>query len=369
MEEVARVVLALEQPEIAEEVLHFLDRSGVARVVGTASDERQVVEAIRQLQPDAVVAAPSLAPSRVDLNGGALLTLDTAQSVATLRRAIRAGALGFYLWPAEREALAEATARLRPVPEQGLQGSAPVFAVYGARGGAGATFVATHLAAAFARRGRRCVLVDLDAVFADASAAVGVPDDEAVRTVGDLVPLGDEVSGRHLEEVVWRHPEGFGVLLAPGDELGPIEVRGRHYRAAVAAVRRTCDVVVLHVPRGLDEIARTGLELADRIVIVLGLDVVAFRDAKRAIALAGLEGRSVFVVNRARRSEITAGDVERVFGARALAVIPSDRGVPSAMDRGRLVSNRGRVGRSLDRLARRLMEETASAGRSGPEGS
>jgi pilus assembly protein CpaE len=357
MEEVARVVLALEPPEIAEEVLHFLDRSGVARVVGTASDERQLLDAIRQLEPDAVVAAPSLAPSRTELSGSALLALDTTQSVSALRRAIRSGASGFYLWPAERDALAEAAARVRPPLEQGAEGRAKVLAVCGARGGAGATFVATHLAAAFARRGRRCVLVDLDVVFADASAAIGVPTEEPPRTVSDLLPLGDEVSPRHVEEVLWRHPGGFGVLLAPGDELGAIEVRGRHYRAAVVAAGRMCDVVVLHLPRGLDEVARTGLEVADRVLVVLGLDVLSFRDARRVIASAGLEGRCAFVVNRARRSEVTPGDVERVFGAAALAVIPADRGVPDAQDRGRLLPMRGRVGRSMDRLARRLMED------------
>jgi len=63
MEEVARFVLALEQPEVAEEVMHFLDRTGHARVVGSASDERQLLEAIRQLEPDAVVAAPTFIPS------------------------------------------------------------------------------------------------------------------------------------------------------------------------------------------------------------------------------------------------------------------------------------------------------------------
>ncbi len=357
MEEVARVVLALEPPEVAEEVLHFLDRSGVARVVGTASDERQLADAIRQLEPDAVVAAPSLAPSRSELNGSALLALDTTQSVSTLRRAIRSGAIGFYLWPAEREALAEAAARIRPPLEHGIEGRARVFAVYGPRGGAGTTFVATHLAAALARQNRRCVLVDLDVVFADASAAVGVPTDDPPRTMSDLLPLGEEVSPRHVEEVLWRHPGGFGVLLAPGDELGAVEARGRHYRAAVAAARRVCDVVVLHVPRGLDEVARTGLELADRVLLVLGLDVLSFRDAKLAIASAGLADRCAFVVNRARRSEITPGDVERVFGTAAFAVIPVDRGAAAAQDRGRLLPMRGRVGRSIDRLARRLMED------------
>jgi len=35
MDEVARVVLALEEHDVAEEVMHFLDRSGKARVVAT----------------------------------------------------------------------------------------------------------------------------------------------------------------------------------------------------------------------------------------------------------------------------------------------------------------------------------------------
>jgi pilus assembly protein CpaE len=305
------------------------------------------------------VAAPSLAPGRAELNGSALLALDTTQSVATLRRAIRAGASGFFLWPAEREELAVAAGRARPLIDAGIEGRAPVVAVYGPRGGAGATFVATHLAAALAKAERRCVLVDLDVVFADATAAVGVPSDDGVRTMADLVPLGDEISPVHVSEVTWRHPDGFGVLLAPGDELAAVVVREHHYRAAVEAVRRTCDVVVLHVPRGLDAISRTGLEIADRVIVVLGLDVLSFRDAKRAIAAAGIEERCGFVVNRASRSEVAPSDVERVFGRAPLAVIPTDRGVRMAQDRGRLVPLRGRVGRQLQRLATRVVEEDA----------
>ncbi len=355
-EETARVVLALDVPEVAEEVMHFLDRSGRANVVGTASDERQLSEAIRQLEPDAVVAAPSMVPAADQLNGSALLALDTTQSVGTLRRAIRAGASGFYLWPAEREELAVAAARTRPSLRYENVGRAPVIAVCGARGGTGATFVATHVAAAIAKRGRRCILVDLDVVFGDASAAVGVPADDDVRTISDLFPLGDEITPMHVAEVAWRHPDGFGVLLAPGDELTAGSVRPEHYRRAIDAARRSFDVVVLHVPRGLDPIARAGLDVADRVVIVLGLDVLSFRDAKRTIGVARLEDRVAFVVNRAARSEIAPKDVERVFGTPALAVIPSARGISAAQDRGRLIAPRGRVGRAMDRLARRLVE-------------
>ena len=356
MEEVTRIVLALEPPDVAEEVMHFLDRSGLARVVGTAVDTAQLAEAIRQLEPDAVVAAPSLVPSKGSLNGSTLLAVDTSQSVGSLRRALRAGANGFYLWPAEREELAAAAARARPADDVAVGDPAQVVAVYGPRGGAGTTFVATHLAAALAKRQRRCVLIDLDVVFADASAAIGVPVDEDARTIAELAPLASELAPRHVLEVMWRHPAGFDALLAPGEEHVATRVGADTYRPAIAAARRTCDVVVLHVPRALDDVTRAGLEIADRVLVVLGLDVLSFRDAKRAIEIAGLDGRCEFVVNRPGRSEVTPKDVERVFGRPALAVIPSDRSIPSAQDRGRLVAMRGRVGRAVDRLAARIVE-------------
>jgi pilus assembly protein CpaE len=217
--------------------------------------------------------------------------------------------------------------------------------------------VATHLAAAFAKRGRRCVLVDLDRQFADVSAAIGVPLEEGVRTIVDLVPLGDEVGRQHVEEVLWEHPAGFSALLAPA-ELVPNRRDGQTYRAAIGGIRRACDVVLLDVPRALDEISMAGLESADRVLVVLGLDVLSFRDAKRAIEAAGLEDRVDFVVNRAGRSEIAPRDVERVFGRPVLAVIPADRAVPSARDHGRLVPMRGRDGRALERLARRLEDDS-----------
>jgi len=59
MEQVARVVLGLEASEVAEEVMHFLDRGGSARVVATAQDDRQLEAAVRQMEPDVVVAQPA----------------------------------------------------------------------------------------------------------------------------------------------------------------------------------------------------------------------------------------------------------------------------------------------------------------------
>src|SRR5437867_884141 len=173
MDDVARVVLALEAQEVAEEVLHFLDRSGRARVVATAADDRQLREAVRQLEPDAVVAEPTLATASV--GSARLLALAMRESVAALRTAIAAGADGFYVWPQERDGLLEhvtSIAAARRVPER----RATVVAVHAARGGAGCTFVATHLARAFAKRGSACLLVECDPTYGDLTQALGFSD-------------------------------------------------------------------------------------------------------------------------------------------------------------------------------------------------
>jgi pilus assembly protein CpaE len=339
--------------------MHFLDRTGATRVVGTATDDRQLIEAVRQLEPDAIVAHPSLIEP-ASLRGPAVLALDTRESVSSLRAAIRVGARGFFLWPGERDALAGAAAATVAAPHVGEK-RAVVVAVHGARGGVGSTFVATHLAQAFARRDLDCVLLDADPTYGDVSAAIGVPDD--VHTITDLLPLAHELTTAHLDDALWTHPAGFRALAAPAAERAAVVTRA-DLASIVRVAAASCRAVVVSLPRELGELTAAGLEAADRVLEVLSLDVLSFRAATRAMEVItprGLAGRVGFVVNRATRSEITPGDVERVFGAEPLAVVPADRAVPRAQDRGRLVPPKGRVGRAFARLAERTLEDGEAA--------
>lgn len=352
MDQVARVVLALEASEVAEEVMHFLDRSGRARVVATAGDDRQLAEAVRQLEPDAVVAEPGM------LGGakasGVVLALDVRESVSSLRTAIRAGAAGYFLWPKERDDLLGSVATaVRRAQRTARRGT--VLAIHGGRGGAGVTFVSTHLAAAFARRGS-AVLIDADPVFGDVAQALDAPvgdDAEPIHTFADAAALEDDLGPEQLKSALWRHEGGADVLLPPPPEeaarLGPDELR-----LVTDAAAGVADVVIVHLPRALGAMTLAAAETADRLLEVLTLDVTSFRAASRALEACSplhLEGRVGFVVNKAARSEVTPGDVQRVFGEPALAVIPLDRAVRSAQERNRLVPAKGRMARRFDRLA------------------
>jgi pilus assembly protein CpaE len=354
VDQVARVVLALEAPEVAEEVMHFLDRSGRARVVATAGDDRQLGEAVRQLEPDVVVAAPALLDGRPAAD--VVLALDTRESVSSLRAAIRAGAAGYFLWPKERdELLGAAAAALREARRPA--GRATVVAVHGGRGGCGTTFVAVHLAAALARRGE-AILLDVDPVFADVAHALGAVDaDDAAHTIADVVAIGDELGPDQLGAALWMHASGIRTLLPPPPEEA-VRLRADQLEPVLEAAAGAADAVVLHLPRGVDGLTAACARRADRVLEVLTLDVMSFRAGSRtveAFAPLHLEDRLGFVVNRAARSEIAPEDVARVFGRPAAAVVPVDRAARAAFERGRAVGARTRSARRFDRLAASLV--------------
>jgi pilus assembly protein CpaE len=349
-----RVVLGIDRPDVAEEILHHLDRGGAARVVATGEDDRQVAAAAQQLEPDVVVVGPSLAAAVATL-GVPTLAVDTRETTAGLRAAIDAGASGFFVWPGEREALARAVARTHRVgtAQPGSRGA--VVAVHAARGGAGATFVATHLAAAAARRGASVVLIDAEPVFGDVGAALGVPDAE-VRTFADLLPLGDELTQGHLDEVLWTHPEGFRVLVAPPPEAAA-RLSGHDVHRAAEVAAGASELVIVHTGRCLDDRVRDAIDVAHHVLEVLVPDVASLRSATRLFEAWGspdLDGRLAFVVNRAARGEIVPSDVGRVFGTDPIAVFPVDRAIARAQDHGTLMPARGRIGRGFDRLAERV---------------
>jgi pilus assembly protein CpaE len=352
VEDVAKVVLAIEEHEVAEEVMHFLDRTGRVRVVGTAADDRQLAEAVRQLEPDGVVASPPLLRGPAAIRAGALLAVDTRESIGGLRTAVGAGARGFFVWPTERDELASASARLRAVVVDRTT-SGRVIAVHAARGGAGVTFVASHVAAALARRGRDTVLVDLDPPFGGVASAIGAPMTE-VPAMPDLASVARDVAPTELVRGLWRHGSGLAVVPATREGAPHVVPDADDVVAAIDGLSAATDAVVADVGRGLGRAQDAVLQAANVVLMVLTLDVASFRATKQAIDAVGVEDTCVFVVNRARRADVSPADVERVFGRRPAVVIPFDHAIPVAQDRGRVLARRGRAGRAIERLTNQV---------------
>lgn len=352
------VVLGIEDVSLQEEVLHFLDRLPYVRVLGTSDDGRSVSLQVHEHRPDAAVLTPHILATSPSLDGAAILVVSQQESVAALRASLRAGARGFYRWPEEREELArDAERAVRPTAATPTQ-PGRVVAVYGGRGGAGVTFLATNLAAAMADRGVQVALVDLDPVFGEVGFTLGILDEET-PTIADLAAVAEELTDDHLDRVLHPHPRGFRVLLAPHRPMLD-GLKGAAVGAIVRGVRAGFDGAVLHLPRALDPPVLAALEESDEILLVTTLDVLGLRDTCKALAILsqlGLQPRCRLVLNQVTRGEVVPGDAERALGLPAAAVIRVDRSVRRAQNRGELVASRsGRAARGLAALARTLLQ-------------
>jgi Flp pilus assembly CpaE family ATPase len=196
-------------------------------------------------------------------------------------------------------------------------------------------------------------------VSGDVAAALGLPEDTTgVNTIADVARALDGLDPDRLPEVLWTHPAGFHVLPAPAPSSVP-DVDEGAVRRVVEAVAAGVDVVVVHVGHGSGRIARWCLGHADRVLEVLTLDVLAFRATSRALALladVNVSDKLALVVNRARRGQLTAGDVRRVFERSPIGVIPFDASVERRQENGALVGSRTRIGRVVARIADRTVE-------------
>jgi Flp pilus assembly CpaE family ATPase len=368
-----RVVLGIHDLALHQEVLDFLERDPRIDVAAAVADGAGFIRSVADLPADIGVSCPVITREVRILGVGPehprTVVVAEEMTVPVLRDAIELGADGVYSWPEERDDLADALARPLSTGSQELVGRGRVFAVFGARGGAGATFVSTHLAAEFARAGLRTVLVDLDQAFSDLTPALGLASGDHPHTILDLLPVVDEISPEHLQDVVYRHPAGFSVLLSGhegsipnGDEMG-----GRLFSAAVALLAVTHQAVVLHLPRAFDEVARTGIALADEVVLVCTLELLSLHGARRAVAALGLDVRAGgfrVVINRAHRSALSPADVERIVGVRPSIAIHTDRAVRRAQQQGKLLGARSRARRDIRRLATVLRSEAEHPARS-----
>jgi Flp pilus assembly CpaE family ATPase len=353
-----RVVIGIRDLGFHQEVFDFLERDPRLEVVGAATDAQAMLRWLGDGEPEAAVVCPGLVTEVMHpvarRHLPPLVVVTEEITVPVLRDAIDASARAVFAWPTEREELAHTLARIEGGERRDAAPRGAIIAVFGARGGAGTTFVASHLAASFADTRLTTVLVDLDVDFAGLTVALGIEPDAASRTVADLVPVAEELGPDHVDDALYRHPRGFDALLAPQEEA-PDPIPTGLYRGAIALLATAYQMVVLHAPRVLDEVVRAGVGMADRVLLVTTQDLFSVYGARRAMVTLGLSQtphRCRVVINRLSRAEVTTADIARILGVRPAASVRPDSAVQRAQDRGQLLPPRARrAGRDLRALA------------------
>ncbi|MGP4045064.1 AAA family ATPase [Streptomyces sp. 2A115] len=283
--------------------------------------------------------------------GVVLITADTSTNVLTA--AMDSGARGIVGLPLGYDALAERVQAAAAwsmgmrrhlgsssTPELYAGPGGTVVTVTGAKGGVGATVAAVQLALAAQASGHSVALLDLDLQSGDVASYLDV---QFRRSIADLAGISD-INPRVLQDAVYTHDTGLGLLLAPAEGERGEEITDRVARQVLGALRSRYDVVVVDCGAQLNAANAAAVELADQALLLVTPDVVAVRAAKRMVRMWDrLQIRkaeeTLTVVNRfSRGTEIQPSLVERVTGTKvARSTVPAAfKELQSVVDAGRM---------------------------------
>ena len=249
------------------------------------------------------------------------------------------------------------TDRLADAAEGGRPPGALV-AVVGGRGGAGATTLACALAVTAARSGRSVLLVDGDPLGGGIDLVFGGEQDAGVRWA-DLTGTRGRVPAAVLAEALPRM-SGLSVLSWDRGDARAVPVPA--VESVLSAGRRSHDLVVVDLPRSVDDATRAVLAAATTVVLVVPQEVRAAAAASRVAAAVGVLCRDLRVVARGPSpSGLTGEQVARALGLPLVGDLRPEPGLELALERGEPPARRSRS--PLAAVCARLLDELLPLGR------
>ncbi|AEN10874.1 MULTISPECIES: septum site-determining protein Ssd [unclassified Streptomyces] len=177
---------------------------------------------------------------------------------------------------------------------EGVGRPALTVGVMGGRGGSGASTLACALAVTAARSGRRTMLIDGDPLGGGIDVLLGGEESEGMRWP-DFARSKGRVGGGALEESL---PALHGLRVLSWGRDDEVAVQPQAMQAVLAAARRRGGVVVVDLPRRIDDSVAEALAQLDAGLLVVPGELRAVAAAKRVAAAAGMVLRDLRVVAR-----------------------------------------------------------------------
>jgi pilus assembly protein CpaE len=308
------VTAAMPQVEIQYELKQFLDMSFDA----------DLTERLRELHADICVidfdrgrdrALRTAERIHTTLPGTAIFAVSSQSDPELIIDAMRSGCGEYLLKPLDREQLVHAVSRVmarkRDISER-VAGQ--ILCFVGAKGGAGATTLAIHLAALMAqRRPQKTVLVDLHPHVGDVSLFLGLKKPE--YHFYDLVENTERLDADLLQGFVIKHACGLDVLAAPdGFEVTQRRVSASAISGTLKYLRLLYEYVFVDCVPGFNEHNFPAVENADKIYLISTTEIPSLRNVARVLDYINRQDRGSeicqVVVNRYNSKFITISDTQ-----------------------------------------------------------
>jgi pilus assembly protein CpaE len=157
-------------------------------------------------------------------------------------------------------------------------------AVINAKGGSGASFIASNVAYILSKEtDSKVALVDLDLQF----GSVGLNFDRAPKyTIMEALDAIEDLDSVSLEAYMSKYNENLSLLLpSPSDILLPGELNVSNLKGILELLQINYSQIVIDLPRLIDPVSSMIMEQADHITLVIQQSLAQFRDGRRLIQI------------------------------------------------------------------------------------
>ena len=200
-----------------------------------------------------------------------------------------------------------------------------VIGIYSPKAGTGCTFLSVNLACTLAKTGKRVLLMDMDLMFGDACAYLGITPK---HTISDLCQDFDEYPINTLSSYLETAAGGFSVLAAPKAPEYAEMVHAEQIEKIVTTAKKYYDYILMDFPSGMTEL-HTGLfPLTNRLLFLVNDQIPIIMNAKKAMDVLDIlqQGQKVsIIINRYdKRSAVKPTDIKKVLQKNIIAKIPNN---------------------------------------------
>jgi pilus assembly protein CpaE len=321
---------------------------GTEAVLPTQSTPYQdAVQIVQKTRPNVIImgfdtdfdAAVELGPRlTAELAGLHLVAISERTDPERIRSAMRAGYREYVVLPEDAPLLRQAVHDAAYGTEQ-QEDLGEVIAVVGAKGGLGATLIATNLAAELSALHQVC-LADLDFSMGDVAAFLDLKPSSSIL---DLVENLHRLDSRLFKGSVAIHPGSKLQILSQPNELSPYtDLRDEDLIRILGIAAETYQYVFVDCGSHIDVATLTATTAADRILLICTPDVVSVKNAWRRLQM--LEHQKIeqdtirLVLNQWEKgAEVSDRDIEANLKIPIAARLRKDDACRKSVSLGQLV--------------------------------
>src|SRR6476660_814810 len=353
-------------------------------LVGTAADPAKagakLAESSAQVILHGTTATDHVPTGEIEAIRGVtaapIVLVTSASANAILSEALAAGIFDVVLLPQLTDGIVFTIKKANSLAAgRGTSGSAKgsnaidgkTVTLFSPKGGAGKTVLASNLASVFARhQGKRTLLLDLDLQFGAAAIMMGI---EPEKTIYDLVMARRELDSDALAGYVTAHQSGVHVLPAPLRPEDAELVTEERLGHLFAVAKESYDVIVVDTPPFFHGPVLSTLDRTDQLVLVASMDVPAIKNVKLTLQTLDLlhypkDRRHLLLNQTGSKVGLKRNEVERALDLKVAFELPSDKDVPSSVNRGvpvALASPRAGIVKSMGEIADKLIPQRVAA--------